>query len=134
MPKAIEQDFTFTTTLVTVPQLAETSVIATPQVKVPMATARVIIRAVFSFTHGLANSSLLVRFRRGATVAGATVGPQEGILYPSAVNDALRYEWTVAETVNRVESVQYNLTITTPPGSGDSFFENGFIEALVLNG
>jgi hypothetical protein len=134
MPDVVEKVVDVSGTNVTLVTTAETVIITSPPAKMPLQTARILIRAWAQLTTGTATTTVTPRIRRGTTTAGALVGEATAITVGAAAGSNEAFELTATEERANEESVTYSLTLEQAGATGNGTALQAGIEVEVLNG
>lgn len=134
MPQIIEKDFTTDVTNITLVTTAETVIITSPPVKIPVATCRVLVKAWAQLTTGGSTTAVTPRIRRGTLVTDPLVGEANPISITSAAGGTDEYQIEVSEAFQNRENAQYVLTLQQTAAAANGSVLQAGIEVEVLNG
>lgn len=134
MADVIEKDVTASRTNLTVTGSTETAVLVSPEVPVPVQSARVLVKAWAQFTTGAGATDVTPRLRRGNGITGTLICDAEPMLITNTAGNTEPVGIQAVDTVANVASVQYSFTVKQNIGAADGTFNQGVVEVEVLNG
>jgi hypothetical protein len=120
-------DVTLTTT-------AETAIISSDPVRLPVATGRVLVRAWAQLTLGTACTAVTPRIRRGVGVAGALVGEGNAEQIKTVAGSTEPFYLEAVEQRAGEDAVQYTFTLQQTGATGNGTALQYAIEVEVMNG
>jgi len=134
MADILEKEVSYSATDVTLVTTAETLIITSPRVKIPTATARVLVKAQAQLTNGTGTTAVTPRIRRGPLVTDPVVGDAIAEQIKTAAGSTEPYELAVSELVQDLDGVQYSFTLAQTAASANGTALQASIEVEVLNG
>jgi len=116
---------TYGTTDVNVVTTAETAAVTSDPVSPTSDNAEFTISGVINITAGTGTTEVVVRVRRGSTVAGALVGETDPHTLAAGAKANIPFE--VADTPGAVASQQYTASVVQTGASGNGTINNSAI-------
>lgn len=109
---------------------AETALVTTPPINLPIDNAGILIFASVNVTPGTATTTLAVRLRRGSGITGTQLNA--GGPYTVLVTTAYFINLTWFDSPGIVAGQQYTLTVQQAAATGNGTAFDGSIVAMVL--
>lgn len=134
MAEILEKDVTYNTAGVAVVTTTETILATSPQIKVPVQTARVLVKGFCLINPGTGATALNFALRRGTAVTGTRIDNNLTRGLAGAAGTVEEAAVQALDSVNNVESVQYVLTCKQTAATGNASVDEAVIEVEVLNG
>lgn len=134
MADVVEKDALTASGNVAVATTTETVAITSPNVRVPLQSARVLVTAWCQLTTGADTTAVTPRIRRGSTTSGTLVGEANAETVKAAAGSTEPIVFTAIDTVSNVDSVAYSLTVQQTGATADGSVLQSGITVEVLNG
>lgn len=94
-------------------------------------TVRSIIKGWLAITTGTGVTALVLQFRRGNGIAGASI---LSVTLAAAASTQMQHNIKFAESLNNIEFADYSLTVTQTGATGNGSITAGLIETEQING
>lgn len=113
----------------TVVTTAETAAITSEGVSTAVGGEEITISGVINITTGVATTQVVVRVRRGTTVAGTAIGETEPQTIAAAATGNIFFEFV--DTPGEVAGQQYTATVVQTAATGNGTINNAAITIMV---
>jgi hypothetical protein len=134
MADLVEKDVSTATGNVTITTTTEKVAITSPAVRVPLQTARVLVKGWAQVTTGADTTALTPRLRKGDAITGTLLGEANAEAVKAAAGSTEAVQCWAIDTVSNVDSVQYSFTVQQTGASADGTIVQSGIDVEVLNG
>ncbi len=94
-------------------------------------TVRSIVKGWLAITTGTGVTALVLQFRRGNGITGASIFSQS---IAAAASTSMQHTIKFAESLNNIEYADYSFTVTQTGATGNGSITNGLIETEQING
>jgi len=134
MAELLEKGVTSVSADTIITTTTETVAATSPQVKVPVATARIVIRGWLQVATGAATTTITLRIRRGTLITDPLVGESNPVNVSAAAGSTEEHVIQVSELVQDAADATYVLTCQQGAAGANGTILQAHVEVEVLSG
>ena len=134
MSEVLEKEVKYAGANITAIAAAETVVLASSEVTVPVHTCLVHIRAWGQMTSGVGTTGIIARLRRGSDVTGQVITEANSATLAAAAGGNEQVLIEATERRSNVAGVSYCLTVEQVAATDNGTFLQGVLDVEILTG